>query len=130
MRDDDGTTIARDLVDRRLDEEAKIFRLHTVALALRKRGRQGQPDRKRRGADKVARRRELVDQPAQQPLTLLHRSDELGIHLRESRSALDHLLVDVAEAQALGDEIADLLAQRSVRPGDAHYLRAHSVAGV
>ena len=91
---------------------------------MREAGERGGTER--RGADEIAGRGELADQLLQEGLALLHRGHELGIDLGKVRRVLDHLLVHVAEPEALGGEVADLLAEGAVRLRDANHLGGHA----
>src|SRR5262249_4142164 len=61
-----------------------------------------------------------VDQPLQQPHPMLGAFDELGLDFGLLSGEADDLVVDVALAQALGDEIPDGFAssERSARNAD------------
>jgi len=128
MREDHGAALFRDLMDRGLDEEAQILCGRVVALVLRgPEERHAERECRRRWPEEVTRSVELRHQLRQQRLAVFHRCDELGVDLRQACRPLDHLLVDVAKAQAIGDETADLFAQGSERPGDTYDLHRQDV---
>ncbi len=71
-------------------------------------------------------RAQLCEEPAEEGLAPLRVRDVLGRDASSLRRTVNDVLVDVVEAERVGDEPADVLASRTQRSRDAHDGRGHA----